>query len=112
MLKPTAGDLKALDALGIDRSKYTNPVARYPAKATTTLNSLLGGGLKKRQKAWITRQLKRAQDKGATSDPGLTPVRPAKLSNDVNAAHRSIDRFDAAKRVAAMSARAAALGRD
>jgi hypothetical protein len=69
IIKPTPAGLKALDSLGIDRSKYTSPVAQYPAKATTTLNSLLGGGLSKQQKAWITRQLKHAQEKGATSSP-------------------------------------------
>ncbi|WP_409560183.1 phage tail tape measure protein [Hyphomicrobium sp. MC8b] len=69
VIKPTAAGLKALDALGINRAKYTDGVAAYPGKATQQLNSLLGGGLSKRQKAWVERQLKHAQEKGITASP-------------------------------------------
>lgn len=76
LVKPTAGGVRALNALGIDRTKYMGGGAADPAKAVNTLNSLLGGtlfrgkgGSKVRDN--LVRVLMKAQKEGRIGDPNF-----------------------------------------
>lgn len=84
IIKPTAGGLRALNALGIDRSKFMNTDASDPMKAINTLNSMLGGSLfngrgGKDRRVKLIQQLMEAQKDGTTG----TPEFQEKLTNQI-----------------------------
>lgn len=75
LVKPTAGGLQWMNTLGMDRSKWTGGFgAAAPSKASTALNSLLGGQLYTGKggnalKARIRGMLDKAAQDGTTATP-------------------------------------------